>query len=79
MKVALKVTRITLGLLVGLVIILLFSTNHLPKGDLLTKAISPINGVELNVPKDVYDWRKQSPAQLRFDIHKYFNTKGELH
>jgi hypothetical protein len=123
MKFALKVTGIIFALLAGIAIILLliinyffFSTNHLPKGDFMTEAISPngdytvcaylsnggatvafavrgevvyhnkrnkskniyweyredqaeivwidnntvsINGVELDVRKDVYDWRKQ--------------------
>ncbi|WP_399630371.1 DUF5412 family protein [Sporosarcina sp. SG10008] len=36
-----------------------------------------INGVELNVQKDVYDWREQERAQLRFAIQKCFNTKGD--
>lgn len=49
MKVALRVTGITYALLVGIVIILLFSTNHHPKGNLLTEALSPI--------KNRLDWK----------------------
>jgi len=39
--------------------------------------IVSINGVKLNVQKDVYDCRKQYLAYLRPDIQKCFNTKGD--
>lgn len=38
MKVALRVTGITYALLVGIVIILLSSTNHHPKGNLINSS-----------------------------------------